>query len=155
MFWKQGPVVVALIGAALLVSSCAVGPNFAAPAVPEASRYTKEPLATRTSSADVRGGQAQRFINGRDISGDWWNLFRSPALDSLVQQSLHANPTLQSAIAAVRGTTLPEIDRAPPTAPTAIATGNNTAQRAAPDFAPVAPDQLRWREANHQLLLRE
>jgi NodT family efflux transporter outer membrane factor (OMF) lipoprotein len=66
------------------------------------SRYTKEPLASRTSSADIRDGRAQRFINGRDIPGEWWNLFRSPALDSLVHQSLNANPNLQSAIAAVR-----------------------------------------------------
>jgi len=59
-------------------------------------------LATRTSSAEVRGGQAQHFINGRDIPGEWWALFRSPALNSLIQQSLHANPNLQAAIAAVR-----------------------------------------------------
>ena len=102
MFWKRCPVVVASLGAALLVSSCAVGPDFEHPGAPEVSRYTKEPLASRTSSADVRGGQAQHFINGRDIPGEWWALFRSPALNSLIQQSLHANPNLQAAIAAVR-----------------------------------------------------
>ena len=102
MFWKRCPVVVASLGAALLVSSCAVGPDFEHPGAPEVSRYTKEPLATLTSSADVRGGQAQHFINGRDIPGEWWTLFRSPALNSLIQQSLHANPNLQAAIAAVR-----------------------------------------------------
>ena len=64
MLWKRCPVVVASLGAALLVSSCAVGPDFEHPGAPEVSRYTKEPLATLTSSADVRGGQAQHFING-------------------------------------------------------------------------------------------
>jgi hypothetical protein len=43
MFWKRGPVVVASLGAALLMSSCAVGPDFEHPGAPEVSRYTKEP----------------------------------------------------------------------------------------------------------------
>jgi NodT family efflux transporter outer membrane factor (OMF) lipoprotein len=102
MFWKQAPVIVALIGAATLVSSCAVGPNFAAPAVPEASRYTKEPLAPSTSSAPVRDGQSQHFINGRDLRGDWWTLYHSPGLNAVVGRALEGNPNLQSAIAAVR-----------------------------------------------------
>jgi NodT family efflux transporter outer membrane factor (OMF) lipoprotein len=103
MFWKRCPVVVAALGAAMLVSSCAVGPDFEHPAPPpDSARYTREPLATRTGSAPVRDGQAQHFINGRDIPGDWWSLFRSPELNSLVQQSLNCNPNLQAAIAAVR-----------------------------------------------------
>src|ERR1700722_342175 len=102
MFWKQGPVIVALIGAALLVCSCAVGPNFAAPAVPEASRYTKEPLAPRTSSAPVKDGQAQHFVNGRDIPGDWWILYHSPGLNAVVRRAIEGNPNLQSVISAVR-----------------------------------------------------
>ena len=102
MFWKQAPVIVALIGAAMLVSSCAVGPNFAAPAVPEASRYTKEPLAPSTSSAPVKDGQAQHFVNGRDLRGDWWTLYHSPGLNAVVGRALEGNPNLQAAITAVR-----------------------------------------------------
>jgi NodT family efflux transporter outer membrane factor (OMF) lipoprotein len=102
MFWKQGPVIVGLIGAALLVASCAVGPNFTAPAVPEASRYTKEPLAPSTSSAPVKDGQPQHFVNGRDISGDWWILYHSPGLNAVVRRAIEGNPNLQSAISAVR-----------------------------------------------------
>jgi NodT family efflux transporter outer membrane factor (OMF) lipoprotein len=102
MFAKRCPVIVAAFGAAMLVSSCAVGPDFEHPAPPEATRYTREPLATRTSSAPIRDGQAQHFINGRDIPAEWWNLFRSAALDGLVRKSLDNNPNLQSAIAAVR-----------------------------------------------------
>jgi NodT family efflux transporter outer membrane factor (OMF) lipoprotein len=102
MFWKRCPVIVAVLGAATLVSSCAVGPDFAHPAPPEATRYTREPLATHTSSAPVRDGQSQHFVNGRDIPGDWWNLFRSQELDVLVRSSLENNPNLQSAISALR-----------------------------------------------------
>jgi outer membrane protein TolC len=72
------------------------------PAAPESAGYTKEPLAPRTSSADAPQGQPQRFAVGRDISAEWWTLFRSPALNALVQQSLNNNPSLQTAMANLR-----------------------------------------------------
>jgi len=94
-------IAVALVIAPFL-SGCAVGPDFKAPAAPDADRYTAEPIATRTSATDVAQGEAQRFLKGRDIPAEWWTLFRSPALDALVRQSLDANPTLQSTIASLR-----------------------------------------------------
>ena len=90
-----------LVGA-LLLASCAVGPDFLHPAAPESAGYTKEPLAPRTSSADAPQGQPQRFAVGRDISAEWWTLFRSAALNALVQQSLNNNPSLQTAMANLR-----------------------------------------------------
>jgi NodT family efflux transporter outer membrane factor (OMF) lipoprotein len=87
---------------ALLAAGCAVGPDFHTPATPEVGRYTREPLASRTSSTDIKFGQSQHFVNGRDIPAEWWRLFRSPALNSLVIKSLEANPNLQSTIAALR-----------------------------------------------------
>ena len=88
--------------AAVLLSSCAVGPNFQHPAEPDVSRYTREPLASHTSATDVAFGQSQHFVNGRDIPAEWWRLFHSPALDTLVRQALDANPSLQSTIASLR-----------------------------------------------------
>jgi NodT family efflux transporter outer membrane factor (OMF) lipoprotein len=95
--------------AAMVVSGCAVGPNFITPAAPEVTRYTKEPMETRTSSTDIspavsngRFGQSQHFVAGRDIPADWWRVFHSRALNALVEKSLVANPNLQSAIAALR-----------------------------------------------------
>jgi NodT family efflux transporter outer membrane factor (OMF) lipoprotein len=96
------PSVIAVLATALLCSSCAVGPDFVHPATPEVTRYTKEHFETRTSSTDVKFGQSQRFVNGRDIPAEWWRMFRSPALNSLVEKSLVANPNLQSTIAALR-----------------------------------------------------
>jgi NodT family efflux transporter outer membrane factor (OMF) lipoprotein len=84
------------------LTSCAVGPDFHVPAAPDTDRYTKEPLAPRTPGTDSATGQSQRFVNGRDISQDWWTLFRSPALNALIQQALNNNPTLQSAISTLR-----------------------------------------------------
>ena len=90
--------------AAMLVSGCAVGPDFVVPTAPDVSRYTKETLNPRTTATPDAPlhGQTQHFVSGRDIPADWWALFRSRALNSLVQKSLDANPTLQSAIAALR-----------------------------------------------------
>ena len=90
------------LAAALGLASCAVGPDFLHPAAPEITRYTKEPLAPRTSSTDTQTGQPQHFLQGRDIPQEWWRLFRSPALTALVQRALSNNPTLQSAIATLR-----------------------------------------------------
>jgi NodT family efflux transporter outer membrane factor (OMF) lipoprotein len=86
----------------VLLASCAVGPDFLHPAAPDVAGYTREPVAPRTSSTDARGGRPQHFIVGRDIPQEWWALFKSPALNALVKQSLANNPTLQSAIATLR-----------------------------------------------------
>ena len=85
------------LAAVTLLASCAVGPDFVHPAAPEITRYTREPLAPRTSSADVAAGQSQHFIAGRDIPKEWWAVFKSPALNALIERSLANNPNLQSA----------------------------------------------------------
>jgi NodT family efflux transporter outer membrane factor (OMF) lipoprotein len=92
----------AALAAAMLLASCSVGPDFTHPAAPEVSRYTKEPLAPRTSSTDAPTGQPQRFVQGRDIRQEWWTLFKSKSLDVLIERSLNNNPNLQSAIATLR-----------------------------------------------------
>jgi NodT family efflux transporter outer membrane factor (OMF) lipoprotein len=90
------------LAAALFLTGCAVGPDFLHPAAPDATRYTEEPLAPVTSSTDSPTGQAQHFVQGRDIPLEWWALFKSPALNALIRRSLNNNPTLQSAIATLR-----------------------------------------------------
>src|SRR5499427_2480668 len=72
------------------------------PAAPDVDRYTPEKLAPRTSSTDAPTGQAQRFVQGRDIPQEWWRLFRSRALNALIERSLRNNPTLQSTMSALR-----------------------------------------------------
>jgi NodT family efflux transporter outer membrane factor (OMF) lipoprotein len=87
---------------AAVLASCAVGPDFRVPAPPGIGGYTNERLAPQTSSTDAANGNAQHFAPGRDIPQDWWRLFRSPALNSLIAQALHNNPNLQSALATLR-----------------------------------------------------
>ena len=89
------------IGLAAL-SGCAVGPDFERPTAPDVTGYTSAPLAQQTASAEVAGGEAQRFVQALDIPGQWWTLFHSGALNNLVEQALENNPTLPTAEAALR-----------------------------------------------------
>src|ERR1700722_3652586 len=99
---RELPASATALAVMLLLSGCAVGPDFVHPAAPEITRYTREPLATQTSGTDAAAGQGQRFISGRDIPQDWWNVFKSPKLDALIKQSLGNNPNLQAALATLR-----------------------------------------------------
>ena len=92
----------AVLACALLLGACAVGPDFRRPGAPPVERYTPEPLAAESAAAQTPGGAMQRFVRDLDIPGQWWTLFRSPALNSLVEQSLRANPSLHAAQAALR-----------------------------------------------------
>jgi NodT family efflux transporter outer membrane factor (OMF) lipoprotein len=87
---------------ALLGAGCAVGPDFKKPAPPEVNDYTAEPVATAVATEHVSGGEAQRFVKGQDIAGDWWTLFHSKPLNALIEQSLAHNADLKAAQAALR-----------------------------------------------------
>jgi NodT family efflux transporter outer membrane factor (OMF) lipoprotein len=91
-----------IVMTALLLSGCAVGPDFKKPAPPKVSDYTPEPLSTTDATLGVTGGEAQRFAKGGDIAGDWWTLYRSPALDSMIAQALKNNSDLKAAEAALK-----------------------------------------------------
>ncbi len=92
------------IGAMLAAASsgCAVGPDFKSPDAPKTDGYTVEPLAQQTSGVTAAGGEAQRFVMDQDIPGQWWSLYRSDALNTLMARALAASPTLDAAKAALR-----------------------------------------------------
>jgi NodT family efflux transporter outer membrane factor (OMF) lipoprotein len=92
---------VALI-VAVPLSACAVGPNFSRPAPPDDAGYTPKPLPDKTAAAPILAGAPEKLVMARDIPFEWWELFHSPALDSLVKKSFAANPTLPAAQAALR-----------------------------------------------------
>jgi NodT family efflux transporter outer membrane factor (OMF) lipoprotein len=89
------------MGFALLLSGCAVGPDYKTPSPPNVSGYTPGPLAP-TVSAQVPGGNAQTFVSGRDIPGEWWTLFHSPELNQLITEGLKNSPTLEAAQQSLR-----------------------------------------------------
>lgn len=92
---------IAIATSALLLAACEVGPDFHWPAPPRTSGYTPEALPAATVSADTHGGEAQYFLTGRDIPGQWWHLYGSPALNVLIEDAIKANPNLAAARAAL------------------------------------------------------
>src|SRR5271168_5659115 len=92
-----------LAASALLLCSCAVGPNFKAPPAPQTSGFAPPgQLPAETRAAPAADVQAQRFIDGLDIPGQWWTLFQSADLNALIERGVAGNPTLEAAQAALR-----------------------------------------------------
>lgn len=75
------------------LGACAVGPDYHQPAAP-AAPVTPQPLPAATARA---GGQAQHFVTGADISGEWWSLYHSAELNTLIAAALANNPNLAAA----------------------------------------------------------
>lgn len=90
----------ALVAAAL--AGCAVGPDYRRPAPPEVASYTGKELPAETDTAPGVGGGTQRFVPGGEIPAQWWELFRSEALDRWIREALANSPTLDAAEATLR-----------------------------------------------------
>ncbi len=82
------------LGLAIALASCAVGPDFVAPAPPDVERYTPEPTASP--------GGGQRCRDGVQVQARWWEALRSENLNDLVDEALARSPTLEAADAAIR-----------------------------------------------------
>lgn len=85
----------------LLTTGCLVGPKYKAPAPPQVTGYTPAPVTTTSATPGVAGGEAQKFVQGQDISGEWWALFHSKPLNDLIERSLKANHDIKAAQAAL------------------------------------------------------
>jgi len=125
------------LAATPLLTSCAVGPDFLHPAAPEITRYTREPLAAATSGANVPMGQRQILLEDRDIPDQWWTLFKSPALNALIERALQNNPNLQSALASLRAAKESVYAQEGKFLPLVQANFNPTYQRTSPVVTPV------------------
>ena len=110
----RSPKFLALVALCGLLSACAVGPNFHAPAPPQgAAGYAVPTPSPINANAPVA-------VMGEGPGAQWWRAFGSADLDALVARALVGNPglaasnaTLQRAnqrIAAVAGKRLPQVD---------------------------------------------
>jgi NodT family efflux transporter outer membrane factor (OMF) lipoprotein len=87
--------------ACLAVGGCVAGPDFTRPAPPSIKDYVAHPAPATTATPGVAGGEAQRFLKGSDIPGDWWTLFHSQPLNGLIEQALAENHDVKAAQAAL------------------------------------------------------
>ena len=108
------------VAAALALPACSFGPSGEPPAMPSPEHYGAQAQPSKTVAA---GGIAQQFDIGATSVPQWWRLYRSDALDALVDEGLRNSPTLaatQRTLAAaqeelraqVGASTLPSVDGA-------------------------------------------
>jgi NodT family efflux transporter outer membrane factor (OMF) lipoprotein len=80
-----------VLGLATIIAGCKVGPNFERPEPPAAERYTRQKLQVESSGLD------QQIVLGASLDREWWHLFRSDAIDTVVKRALEGNRTLVAA----------------------------------------------------------
>ena len=86
-----------------LLASCAAGPDFESPTLTSNASLTSAALPSKlTTVPGIVGGSSQGFVNGLQVPADWWTLFQSKDLNTIVDTALHKNPSLQAADAALR-----------------------------------------------------
>src|SRR5580698_4084799 len=81
--------------------SCTVGPDFHTPAAPATDHYLGGAPLQSVGASDS-GGPVQTLVPDQDIPAQWWSLFHSTQLDTLVRTALHDSPTIAAAAAALR-----------------------------------------------------
>jgi len=83
---------------AVVLSSCAVGPNFNSPDAPETSTYTPENI----SRISENNGGDIRLVNGGEVPEKWWETFHNKKLNGIVTNAIQHNQTLEAAEASIR-----------------------------------------------------
>lgn len=97
------------IAAAILLSSCTVGPNYKRPQVPVAPTFTEAPPQAFTESK----GWKQAQPADETLRAKWWELFGNQELNSLEEEIDPSNQTLKAAEAQYReARSLIELNRA-------------------------------------------
>lgn len=81
-----------------------VGPNYHRQPAPLITKYNANPMPTKTVSTPGAGkaGAAQQFVYNEDIPEEWWKLFHSEAINSLITTGMSNSPTLGAAYASLR-----------------------------------------------------
>lgn len=87
---------ISIVGMTLLCG-CAVGPDFTSPQPPPTEVFIDTPLPEETVSTTGSSGLAQHFLPGSPIPDQWWMLFESPCLNSIVAYGLANSPTVEAA----------------------------------------------------------
>lgn len=85
------PLAASIASVTCLLAACAFGPSGEPPAMPQPAHYGAEALPTQTVPAQ---GVAQQFVSGAQPVPEWWKLYRSDALNALVDEGLRNSPTL-------------------------------------------------------------
>jgi NodT family efflux transporter outer membrane factor (OMF) lipoprotein len=99
---RLAPLAALLALGAPTLGACMMGPDFHSPDPPATNLYLAEDQPADLGAANIPGGEAQRIVQSLDIPGQWWAVFRSQPLNSLIQRALVANPDIHAAAAGLR-----------------------------------------------------
>jgi len=85
----------------ILLSSCAVGPDYERPEVLKDSGVKDETFQVQLALVEslpepVALGETQKFVRN-SVQAEWWKSFESEKLNQLVEHALLSSPTLQAA----------------------------------------------------------
>jgi NodT family efflux transporter outer membrane factor (OMF) lipoprotein len=99
---RLAPLAALLALGAPTLGACMMGPDFHSPDPPATNLYLADDQPAGLVAAGIPGGEAQQIVQGLDIPGQWWAVFRSQPLDRLIHRALIANPDIHAAAAALR-----------------------------------------------------
>ena len=91
-----------VVGVALALAGCAVGPDYRRPSTPVGRSFTPQPLPETTAGTAGKDGETQRFVASMDIPGQWWAMFHCAPLDALLDEALAHNVDVDAAHAALQ-----------------------------------------------------
>jgi len=94
---KKRILVFLLISASLV--ACAVGPDFVSPSPPQNAAYLKNGLPKEALTAD---GRSQSLLSGTISDSRWWEMFKADSLNTIVDEALKQNASLQASEANLR-----------------------------------------------------
>jgi NodT family efflux transporter outer membrane factor (OMF) lipoprotein len=138
----------------LLMLGCRAGPNYRRPTTSAPGSYARPDVSGTTASIDVPGGEAQLLSYGKDIPHDWWTLFQSQQLNTLVEQSLKANPTITAAQQALREAQELVAAQRGLFYPTVLGSTSPSYQRQSAALSPIlGSNQLRFSLFTHQVIV--
>ena len=99
--WRTGRELLG-VGLGVLLTACAVGPDYQRPAAPVTHDYAPTALPQTTAASAGPGGNAQQLVQDMDIPGQWWTLFHSAPLNALIDDALKHNADTEAAQAALQ-----------------------------------------------------
>ena len=85
----------AAVSLAALLAGCAVGPDFKQPSAPGGQGYTEHGIP----KTEVPGAKEvqQRFVLGKKVAGDWWQLFHDERLNAVLEKAIAGNQNIAAA----------------------------------------------------------
>ena len=118
-----------LLLSSIALVSCTLGPNFKSPAPPSEKNYTDAQQAQRLAANTATLDAKQVLAIGEQLTGQWWTLFHCKALNTLIEQAVQHNPSLQAAQAALKAVQENVIAKQSDLLPAFDATATSTRQK--------------------------